>query len=150
MDRWQRDAMAALEAVIQLARGPAAPASQSDQPPSVPPQRAPNPSPPIQPASPQRREQPPVAQDDVPIRDPKQQPTSQASRGNPQRQRQNRVGQSPCSPRHPEDDEQNPPSRGQRPSANKRHNKSGSTVKGPPRHNNSQGPTVQRRPPTDA
>ncbi|XP_062080684.1 glutenin, low molecular weight subunit-like [Humulus lupulus] len=77
MDRRHRDATTALEAAIHFTRGHAAPASQPDQPPRASPQRAPNPSPPIQPTSPQRSEQPPVSQDDVPIRDPEQQPPSQ-------------------------------------------------------------------------
>ena len=47
MDRCQREAMAALEAALQLARNQAAPASQPDQPTNGPPQRGPNPSPPI-------------------------------------------------------------------------------------------------------
>ena len=47
MDPRQRDAMAALEAAIKLARNQAALASQPDQPPNGPPQRGPNPSPPL-------------------------------------------------------------------------------------------------------
>ena len=56
MDRCQREAMAALEAALQLARNQAALASQPDQPTDGPTQRGPNPSPPIQPSSPQRPE----------------------------------------------------------------------------------------------
>ncbi|XP_062099125.1 uncharacterized protein LOC133805034 [Humulus lupulus] len=150
MDHRQRDATAALEAAIQLAQGQVALASQPDQPPNAPPQRAPNPSPPLQPASPQRLEQLPAVQQDIPIQDPEQQPPSQAGRGNPQHQRQNRAGKPPQSPRRPMVDEPNPLSRGQRPSTNRRHNESGSTVRGPPRHNNARGPIDQRRPPSNA
>ena len=52
MDRHKREAMAALEAALQLARNQAAPASQPNQPSNGPPQRGPNPSPPLQPISP--------------------------------------------------------------------------------------------------
>ena len=150
MDRRQRDAMAALEAALQLARNQAAPASQPDQPLNGPPQRGPNPSPPIQPSRPQRPEQPPMPQDDVPLRDPEAQPPSQAGRGNPPQPRQNKAGQPPRSPRCHRGDEPNPQSRGPHPSGNRRNSETGSAVRGPPRHDNARGPTDQRRPPFNA
>ena len=67
VDRRQSEAMAAFEAALQLARNQAAPASQPDQPANGQPQRGPNPSPSIQPSSPQRPEQPQMPRDDVPL-----------------------------------------------------------------------------------
>ncbi|XP_062100893.1 uncharacterized protein LOC133806821 [Humulus lupulus] len=88
MDHRQRDATAALKAAIQLGRGQPAPASQPDQPPNVPPQQGPHSGhpqhhhTPPQPASPQRPEQPPATQQDIPFQDPEQQPPSRAGRDN--------------------------------------------------------------------
>ncbi|XP_062085412.1 uncharacterized protein LOC133791504 [Humulus lupulus] len=96
MDRRQRDATAALEEAIQLARGQPAPASQLDQPPSTHPQQNPQLDHPQhyhnspQPANPQRPEQPPTAQQDRSFQDPEQQPSYRAGQDNPQQQRQNR------------------------------------------------------------
>ncbi|XP_062086072.1 uncharacterized protein LOC133792170 [Humulus lupulus] len=115
MDRRQRDATAALEAVIQLARGQPAPTSQPDEPPSAPPQQGLDPSPPPQPTSPQRPEQHPAGQQDIPFQNPKQQPPSRAGCDNPQRQRQSRAGQPPQSPRRQTTEEPNSSSRGQHP-----------------------------------
>ncbi|XP_062093613.1 transcriptional activator ptaB-like [Humulus lupulus] len=148
-----RDATAALEAAIQLARGQHAPTSQPDQPPNTHPQQNPqldhpqhHHNPP-QPANPLRLEQPPTAQQERSFQDPEQQPPSRAGQENPQQHRQYRAGQRPRSPRRRTAEEQNPPSRGQRPSASRRQVESGSAVRGPPRHNNVRGPTDQRRPP---
>ncbi|XP_062103993.1 uncharacterized protein LOC133815131 [Humulus lupulus] len=147
MDLRQREAIATLEEAIQLARGQPAPTSQPNQPPSVPPQQGPNLSHPPQPASPQRPEQPPVAQQDIPFQDPEYKPPSRVGQDNPQRPRQNRAGQPPLSPRHQTAVESNPPSRGKRPSTNRRHAEPGSTVRVPPRHNNAWEPTDRRRTP---
>ncbi|XP_062114257.1 uncharacterized protein LOC133825310 [Humulus lupulus] len=102
---------------------------------------------PPQPTNPQRLEQPPATQQDRPLQNPKQQPPYRTSQDNPQQQRQSRAGQHPRSPRRQTAEEPNPPNRGQRPSAGRRQVESGSAAKGPPRHNNAQGPTDQCRPP---
>ncbi|XP_062094780.1 uncharacterized protein LOC133800750 isoform X2 [Humulus lupulus] len=149
VDRRQTEAMTALEAALLLARNQAAPASQPDQPANGPPQRAPNPSPPIQPSSPQRPEQPQTPHDDVPL-DPEENPPSQAARGNPPQQRQNRAERQPRSPRRHENDGPNQANRGQYPPGIRMDSKLGSAVRGPPRHDNARGHRNQCKPPSNA
>ncbi|XP_062118507.1 glutenin, low molecular weight subunit-like [Humulus lupulus] len=151
MDRRQRDATAALEVAIQLARGQPTLASQSDQPPNTHPQQNPHSKHPQhhhnlpQPMNPQGSEQPPDAQQERPFYDLEQQPSSRADQNNTQQQRQNWAKQHPRSPGRQMAEEQNPPSRGQRPLGSKSQVESGSAVRGPPRHKNFREPTDQHR-----